>query len=82
MSFNGKIIEKNLGVRSWIPKNFNFNNKQFIYVNDSYFSGKTASRINGFLNKHNSKIKDIYVIYDGSVRGDVKSFFSYYNDMY
>lgn len=80
VSFNGKIIEKRLGVRSWIPQNFDFNNKAFIYVDDSYFSGRTSSMINKFLKKHNSYIKDIYVIYDGSINGKVKSFYSYYND--
>lgn len=78
--FNGKILTGDKKVESWYPKNFGLENKQFIYVDDSYFSGKTVSVINDFLKQNGSKIKRVSVIYDGSKtkKKGVNSFFRYY----
>lgn len=79
--FNGKINTYDLNVISYYPEDFNLNNKEFIYIDDSLFSGKTYHRIDDFLKKYNSKIKSVSVIYDGSRIKDKKinSFFRYYN---
>lgn len=79
--FNGKMLTHKTGVSGFYPKEFDINGKDFIYVDDSYFSGSTAKKINDFLLEHNSKIKSVSVIYDGSKekRKMVKSFFRYYN---
>ena len=79
--FNGKMLTKNKGVTNWYPDNFDMDNKEFIYVDDSLFSGSTANKVDDFLkSNHNSKIKSISVIYDGSKDKNpmVKSFFRYY----
>jgi len=79
--FNGKMTTHKIGVHSWYPKDFDISNKQFVYVDDSYFSGSTAHKINNFLKENNSLIKNVSVVYDGSkqkVKG-VKSFFRYYS---
>ena len=78
--FNGKMMTDKIGVNNWYPTDFDLSNKDYVYVDDSYFSGGTARKINGFLSEHNSKIKHVSVIYDGSKEKSklVKSFFRYY----
>ena len=78
--FNGKMMTNKTGVNNWYPPDFDLSNKDYVYVDDSYFSGGTARKINGFLSEHNSKIKHVSVIYDGSKEKSklVKSFFRYY----
>lgn len=78
--FNGKMLTNKTGVNAWYPVDFELDNKNFIYVDDSLFSGGTAKKIDSFLREHNSSIKSISVIYDGSKEKSklVKSFFRYY----
>ncbi len=78
--FNGKINTLNLGANRFYPESFDISDKKFVFVDDSLFSGKTYQRIEEFLKKHNSSIKSINVIYDGSKEKNdkVKSFFRYY----
>jgi hypothetical protein len=79
--FNGKMLTQDRSVEFWFPKEFNLNDKNFVYVDDSYFSGGTVKKINDFLNKQNSKIKNVHVVYDGSKekRENVNSYFRYYS---
>jgi hypothetical protein len=81
--FNGKMLTHQTDVKSFYPNDFDLNNKQFIYIDDSYFSGSTAKKINEYLNKTQSSIKSISVIYDGSKEKSkmVNSFFRYYDSM-
>lgn len=81
--FNGKIATFDIGVTNYSPTNFDIKDKEFIYVDDSYFSGKTVNRISEFLTKYGSKIKHVSVIYDGSKekKSFVKSFFRYYDNV-
>jgi hypoxanthine-guanine phosphoribosyltransferase len=78
--FNGKMRTQNIGVFNWYPNNFKLDNKKFIYVDDSIFTGSTSRKIDDFLRQRGSKIKEIYVIYDGSKgkSNKIKSFFKYY----
>ena len=78
--FNGKMMTNKLDVKNWYPDNFDSNDKGFLYVDDSIFSGGTANKIDNFLGEYGSKIKSISVIYDGSKEKNkkVKSFFRYY----
>jgi hypothetical protein len=79
--FNGKMLTNKIGVQNWYPNDFDLKNKKFIYVDDSYFSGSTARKIDNFLNEYKSSIKKVNVIYDGSKEKStyVNSFFRYYN---
>lgn len=43
-----------------------FKNKDFIFVDDSYYSGTTEKSIDQFLNRIGSKITKTYVVYDGN----------------
>jgi hypoxanthine-guanine phosphoribosyltransferase len=78
--FNGKMLTHKKGVNNWYPVDFDLSDKEFIYVDDSFFSGSTYKKINGFLKENNSIIKEVSVIYDGSrmKTNIVKSFFRYY----
>ena len=55
------IIQKQIG---------DINNKDFIFVDDSFYSGTTGYSIDHFLKRIDSKILKTYVVYDGN---DTKS---------
>ncbi len=78
--FNGKILTQNRGIEYFYPENFNLSDKEYVYIDDSYFSGKTVKTINNFLNKYNSSIKGVNVVYNGSPEKTnfVKSIYRYY----
>lgn len=79
--FNGKMCTKNKGVSCWYPHDVDLDNKEFTYIDDSLFSGKTYQNIDNYLKQeHSSKISKISVVYDGSkeLNPIVKSLFRYY----
>lgn len=78
--FNGKMNANNLNAEYYYPKDIDIENKKFIYIDDSYFSGKTVNKINDYLKKYGSKIKSTSVVYDGSKikKPNVNSFYRYY----
>lgn len=78
--FNGGMVTQNKGVTGYYPIDFDIDNKEFIFVDDSLFSGGTANKISNYISKFNSSIKSIQVIYDGSKikLPNVYSFFRYY----
>jgi hypothetical protein len=78
VTFNGKILTQGKSIVSFQPKDFDLLNKQFVYVDDSYFSGKTVQTVNQYLRQYNSGIKSVHVIYDGSQNSNIKSFYRYY----
>lgn len=79
--FNGKMLTDGLGVNYWYPETFDLNDKEFVYLDDSYFSGGTATKITNFLKLRNSNVYEIAVIYDGSeIKLDnVHSFYRYWD---
>jgi hypothetical protein len=56
-------------------------NKDFIFVDDSYYSGTTEFSINKFLNKVGSKLIKTYIVYDGNDKKSInrKSIYNYYD---
>ena len=52
-----------------------------IFIDDSYYSGKTADKVEEFVNDRGGNIYKKYVFYDGSKekRNDVVSLYRYYN---
>lgn len=78
--FAGKIMTYNTGVTSFYPKDFDLHNKEFFYVDDSYFSGKTVNTIDDYLADFNSRIKQVRVVYDGSKekKSYIQSIYRYY----
>ncbi len=79
--FNGKIMTKDKGVTYWYPADFDIKDKEFVFVDDSLFSGKTFRVIEDFLKGYNSTIEYVSVVYDGSKRKDerIHSFYRYYD---
>jgi hypoxanthine phosphoribosyltransferase len=66
------IIQKQTG---------DIDNKDFIFVDDSFYSGTTSVSIDHFLKKHSSRILKTYVIYDGNdtKSSDRVSLYRYYD---
>jgi hypothetical protein len=80
--FNGKICTKKKGVTCWYPPDIDIDNKEFIFVDDSTFSGRTIKVIDNYLKRyHNSGIYGVSVAYDGSKERDpkIKSLYRYYD---
>ena len=79
--FNGKIVTKKKGINYYYPENFDIDGKKFVFVDDSYFSGKTMREIEKYLmEEHKSSITEIRVGYDGSkeINSKIKSLYRYY----
>jgi len=79
--FNGKMCTRNIGVTCWYPTDIDVDNKEFVFVDDSLFSGGTVKKVDDYLQEyHNSSIKSVSVVYDGSPNKNpsVKSLFRYY----
>jgi len=66
------IISRNINL---IDRDFLY--RDFVYIDDSYFSGKTMRKCMSFLN-----IKEYrtFVLYDGSKQKEVKSIYKYYDN--
>jgi len=60
------LITKNKNVKIEFQDNHIGNGKEFIFVDDSYYSGTTYKLIKKFLEDRGSTIKEVYVIYDGN----------------
>lgn len=58
------------------------NGLEFIFVDDSFYSGKTRDAVKENLNKYNAKLIHTYVVYDGSKKKDetVSSLYRYYDN--
>ena len=79
--FNGKMCTKDKGVTCWYPADIDVDNKEFVFVDDSLFSGGTVKKVDDYLTEfHGSKIKNVSVVYDGSPNKNslIKSLFRYY----
>lgn len=79
--FNGKIATKKRGINYYYPEDFDVDKKEFVFVDDSYFSGKTLREVEKYLlEEHQSLISEVRVGYDGSREKDprVKSLYRYY----
>lgn len=46
--------------------NYYLKNQEFVFIDDSFYSGRTRNVINDYLAQENAKIVDTYVVYDGS----------------
>lgn len=55
--------------------------KDFIFVDDSYYSGKTVRAVQRWIKDHGGKVVKSYVFYDGSYekRDDVVSLYRYWD---
>lgn len=78
--FNGGMCSKQDEPFCYYPYNNSVTNREFIFVDDSLFSGGTAKKINEFLQEYGSRIDRIKVIYDGSKikSPNIESLYRYY----
>lgn len=76
----GSLRGKDRTIRRF-ESNHDISKQNFLFVDDSFYSGKTWNAINSFLKDHNSSIENGYVIYDGSKvkPKNLKSMWRYYS---
>lgn len=85
--FSNQIIVVNGSLRNENEKIIDFWNqydisdKSIIFVDDSYYLGRTRNKIKNAIEKHHGKFINTYVFYDGSKEKDksVHSFYRYYD---
>lgn len=60
---------------------FDLSSKEYIFIDDSFYSGKTRDTIKEELVNNNAKLIETYVVYDGSYKkeNNVYSLYRYYN---
>lgn len=83
---DAKIIMVNGGLRKDEPiddlSHLNIKGKKFIFVDDSFYSGKTRNVIKAEIERLGGKLIQTYVVYDGSKEKDktVRSLYRYYDN--
>lgn len=84
--FNKKIIVVNGGLRKdnvitsfW--EDFDIKNKKIVFIDDSYYLGRTRNKIKDAIIENHGSLICTYVFYDGSKEKDntVHSFYRYYD---
>jgi hypothetical protein len=80
--FNGKICTERAGIHCVYPGDVGLENKEFVFIDDSLYSGRTVNVIEDYLKTIGSSIKEIRVAYDGSKKRDtrIKSLYRYYDE--
>ena len=83
---NNKIIVVNGGLRKGYAINsfwedFNIENKKLIFIDDSYYLGRTRDTIRNAIEENHGTLINTYVFYDGSKakEDNVHSFYRYYD---
>lgn len=71
---DGTIQENNINIDT-------INGKRFIFIDDSFYLGRTRDKIKTFIEKHHGIFLETYVFYDGSIQKEkeVHSFYRYYD---
>lgn len=82
-----KIIAVEGGLRKGIKLNLDYmsnfiRGKEFIFIDDSFYSGKTRDAVKSEIERHSGKLANTYVVYDGSKEkdGTVHSLYRYYDN--
>ncbi len=76
---NGSLRENENIIPFW--KNYDINNKKIIFVDDSFYSGRTRNKVKEAIINNKGIYLRTYVYYDGSKtkEDDVISFYRYYD---
>lgn len=84
--FSNNVIVVNGGLRSGnkieeFYKEYDINNKNLVFIDDSYYLGRTRDKIKDSITSNGGKLICSYVFYDGSkIKDDsVHSFYRYYD---
>lgn len=77
---NGSLRKDNVNID--FPKEYDINNKSLVFIDDSFFLGRTRDKIKDAIDIRNGKLLYTYVFYDGSKIKDsnVHSFYRYYDN--
>ena len=62
-SMNKILSNKSVSI---VRNKFDISGQNFVFLDDSYYSGTTSEIINQFLKKYNSRLLKTYIIYDGN----------------
>lgn len=70
----GQIQENNINIDT-------IKGKKFIFIDDSFYLGRTRDKIKAFIEKYQGIFLETYVFYDGSIKKEKKvhSFYRYYD---
>ena len=76
---NGGLRKDNVITSFW--ENFNIQNKRIVFIDDSYYLGRTRNKIKEAIEENHGSLICTYVFYDGSKEKDntVHSFYRYYD---
>ena len=84
--FSDNIIVVNGGLRRGYEiepfhENYDVNGKNLVFIDDSYYLGRTRDKIKDYITKNGGNLVSSYVFYDGSKEKDdnVYSFYRYYD---
>ncbi len=74
-------LRNNVEIKNTENSNKSIYNKELIFIDDSFYSGKTLNKVDGYVTKNRGLIKTAYVFYDGSLEkhDHVKSLYRYYD---
>ena len=77
---NGSLRKEGIFVE--FEKEYNFIDKRLIFIDDSYYLGRTRNKIKTAIEMQNGQLISTYVFYDGSkIKDDhVHSFYRYYDN--
>ena len=85
--FSDNVIVVNGGIRKGnevepFYKQYDIKNKNLIFIDDSYYLGRTRDKIEKSIINNGGKLVSSYVFYDGSKEKDdsVHSFYRYYDE--
>lgn len=86
LNFNNKVIVVNGSLRKGdrvidYSNKYNVCNKKVVFIDDSYYLGRTRDKIKASLEENKGTLISTYVFYDGSKIKDesVHSFYRYYD---
>lgn len=76
---NGGLRNDNEVVPFW--ENYDIKNKKIVFIDDSFYLGRTRDKIKNAIESNQGKLLCTYVFYDGSKTKDpsVHSFYRYYD---
>lgn len=77
---NGSLRNENVEIN--FPEEYDINNKSLVFIDDSFFLGRTRDKIKNTIDDKGGKLLYTYVFYDGSKIKDssVYSFYRYYDN--
>ena len=70
------------GINNNYKKIWKITSSQYMFLDDSYYSGKTLNAVSEYVGRFGGIIQNSYVFYDGSPeRTDVQSLYRYYDNL-